>query len=171
MNTLRIMLGAVALLRTACAAVPGEAKVSIIRNQSSELARGKRFAWAPVAARGFGIADPKFANEITAERLKTATETTLIQKGYRQVGDPFEADLLVSFTVMMMPQGNGRSSLTGDGFDPVQDTSGILVLDLVERETRRLVWRATSEKTVTPNDVSQESLSRLLGKMTKALPQ
>jgi hypothetical protein len=49
-------------------------------------------------------------------------------------------------------------------------TQGTLVLDLVERETGRLVWRATSEKQVSGTDVSQEKLTKLLNQMTRSLP-
>ena len=44
------------------------------------------------------------------------------------------------------------------------------MLDLIERESGRLVWRATSEKRVTGKDVSQEKLTALLRQMTKSLP-
>jgi hypothetical protein len=45
----------------------------------------------------------------------------------------------------------------------------MLVLDLTERTTGRLVWRATSKKRVTGKDVSEKRLSSLLLEMTKSL--
>ena len=49
-------------------------------------------------------------------------------------------------------------------------TQGTLVLDLIERDTGRLVWRATSKKRVTGKDVSDKKLTALLREMTKSLP-
>jgi hypothetical protein len=49
-------------------------------------------------------------------------------------------------------------------------TEGMLVLDLTERQTGRLVWRATSKKRLTAKDVSDKRLSALLSEMTKSLP-
>jgi hypothetical protein len=39
----------------------------------------------------------------------------------------------------------------------------MLVLDLTERKTGRLVWRATSKKRVTGKDVTDKSLARATG--------
>jgi hypothetical protein len=58
----------------------------------------------------------------------------------------------------------------GPAQSPTITTQGTLVLDLVERESGRLVLRATSEKRVTGQDVSQEVLAKLLNQMTKSLP-
>ena len=163
------------------AAVPASAKVNVIQSESPALAQGSSFAWAPVPARGFGLPDPQLANEITAERLARLTEVTLTNKGYRQVEDASQADLLIAYTIVILPETDAR--LTADGpscgpfcgasgysVDIQRHTQGTLVLDLIERQSGRLVWRATSEKRVTGKDVSQEKLAALLRKMTKSLP-
>ena len=158
MNKLHLIAAAVTL--GLAAATPASAKVNVIQSASPALARGSSFAWAPVPARGFGVADPKIANEVTADRLRGLTEITLTNKGYRQLDDASQADLLVAYTIVIVPE--AEAGLTA--------TQGTLVLDLIERESGRLVWRATSEKQVTGKDVSQEKLTALLRQMTKSLP-
>lgn len=153
------VIAAAAVLGLA-AATPANAKVNVIQSASPALARGSSFAWAPVPARGFGVPDPTIANEVTADRLRGLTEITLTNKGYRQLADASQADLLVAYTIVIVPEADA----------PLTATQGTLVLDLIERESGRLVWRATSEKQITGKDVSQEKLTALLRQMTKSLP-
>ena len=157
------------------------AKVEIVNAPSVALARGSTFAWAPVPAVGVGLPDPAIANEITADRLQAITQSTLTAKGYRQVGSPDEADFLVSYTIGMLPMSDGDLSTSGcdaslcvaprnASLDTTIHTEGMLVLDLTERQTGRLIWRATSKKRLTGSDVSDKKLSALLRAMTKSLP-
>lgn len=164
-------------------ALPVEARVDVVQTTSPALAPGSTFAWTSMNAVGMGMHDPAIANEITAERLRAATETALAAKGYRQVENPAEADLLLVYTILMEPESTGR--LTSDAANcgipvcgPAQDyslathhyTQGTLVLDLIERQTGRMVWRATSKNRVTGKDVSEKKLTALLREMTKSLP-
>ncbi len=125
--------------------------------------------------------DPEIANEVTADRLRVTTEMTLANKGYRQVSSPAEADFLVSYTVAMMPMTDAEFSASGCNspvcavpsdvsLDGAIHTESLVVLDLTERATGRLVWRATSKKRVTGKDVSNKNLTALLREMTKSLP-
>jgi hypothetical protein len=47
---------------------------------------------------------------------------------------------------------------------------GTLVLDLVDTDTGRLVWRAASRKRVTQKDASQARLNAVVADMTRTLP-
>ena len=179
MNKFR--LTAVAAVLGLTLAVPAPAKVNVIQSPSAALAQGSSFAWAEVPARGFGVPDPQIANEITADRLARTTEITLANKGYRQVADAAHADFLVAYTIVILPEAGARVPNDGAGCPPLCAASdfnlemqpfaqGTLVLDLIERASGRLVWRATSEKRVTGKDVTQQRLEALLRKMTKSLP-
>ena len=172
----------VAALVCLTGAGPAYAKVEIVKTASAALAKGSTFAWAPVPAVGVGLLDPAIANEITANRLQAITESTLTAKGYRQVGSPEQADFLVSYTIGMLPMSDADISASGcdspvcaapsnASLDTSIHTEGMLVLDLTERQTGRLVWRATSKKRVTGKDVSDKKLAALLQQMTKSLPQ
>ncbi len=187
MSKIRLIAAAAAsAILTVTVVTTAQAKVEITRSTSPALVRGSSFAWAPVPAQGFGLPDPAVANEITAERLRVVTESTLAAKGYRQVGDPAEADLLVTYTIVMFPETDLELNSSGmgcappicgglGGFDYSLDSShhtrGTLVLDLIERQSGRLVWRAISDKRVKAKDASTEKLAALLNQMTKSLPQ
>jgi hypothetical protein len=175
-------LGGLAALALMTGATPAFAKVDISKAPSAALVKGSTFAWAPVPAVGVGLPDPAIANDITASRLQAITESTLAAKGYRQVSSPDQADFLVSYTVGMLPMSDADISTSGcnspicnvpanASLDTSIHTEGMLVLDLTERQTGRLVWRATSKKRVTAKDVSDKRLSALLREMTKALPE
>ena len=176
------LLAAVAALAAPAATVPVVAKVNVVQSSSPLLARGSTFAWAPVALVGHGVADPDVINEIAADRLRVATETALVGRGYRQVADPQEADLLIAYTIVVLPEHDAQLRSNGGGcvgplcaaggsyrIDERNYTQDTLVLDLVERQTGRLAWRATSKKRVTGNDVSEKKLATLLGTMTRSL--
>ena len=158
MNKLHLIAAAAAL--GLAAAMPATAKVNVIQSASPALARGSSFAWAPVPARGFGMPDPRIANEVTADRLRALTEITLTNKGYRQVADASQADLLVAYTIVIVPETEAHTHGHAGNVGARPDRARV----------RRLVWRATSEKQVTGKDVTQEKLTALLRQMTKSLP-
>ena len=181
--TLTKWMAAAAALAITAGAVPASGKVAVDQASSPALARGSTFAWAPTPAIGIGLPDPTIANDITADRLRTITESTLAAKGYREVASPADADLLVSYTIVMLPETDAELSSFGGGcrafcsrpgnvrLDTHRYTRGTMMLDLTERSTGRLVWRATSDKRVTAKDASQEKLAAVLREMTKSLPQ
>ena len=177
-----VFVGTVATIGTVPAAAQ-KAKVEVIQTSSAALARGSTFAWAPISAFQLGAPDPSIANEITADRLRAITEATLVSKGFRPIDNPAEADLIAVYTLVMRPEVDGKLTSDGAGcafpvcagphdysLDTRQYTLGTLVLDLVERRTGRLVWRATSKKRVTGKDASEKMLTKLLLAMTKSLP-
>lgn len=173
-------MAAAATLAIMIGSAPASAKVAVDQAPSPALARGSTFAWAATPAVGIGILDPTIANDITADRLRALTESTLAAKTYRLIADPTEADLLVSYTIVILPETN--VPLTSTRCEPLctvaaditvdtrRYTRGTLVLDLTERATGRLVWRATSDQRVTAKDASQKKLAALLREMTKSLP-
>ena len=180
---LRAPLLAIALAAGVAAGAPALAlaKVSVVQSPSAALARGSSYAWAPVWGVALGVPAPAIVNEITAQQLQAATDSALSAKGYRRVENPAEADLVVVYRVIMGQRVD--ANLSGwdrpEPFAPSradyslrtsQKTQGTLVLDLIERRTGRLVYRATSEKDVTGKDVQPERLNSALKEMTKSLP-
>lgn len=179
---LRTSLLAMALAAgLATGGAPALAKVSIVQSPSAALTAGSSYAWAPVWAVAMGVPAPAIVNEITAQQLQIATDSALSAKGYRRVEDPVEADLIVVYRLIMGHHVDAK--LNGGGhpgpFVPgrsdyslrtSQKTQGTLVLDLIERRTGRLVYRATSEKDVTSKDAEPQRLNSALKDMTKSLP-
>ena len=159
-----------------------EAKVAVTQAPSAALVRGSSFAWAPVAGHAYGYADPMLANQITGQRLRVAIESNLAKRGYRQTGLG-GADFMVSYRVVLQPRHEARVTGTGGFCGPLacraptsyqvqrEDyTQGILILDLIETRSGRLVYRATSDKKVTSKDMTQKALDALVAGMIKALP-
>jgi hypothetical protein len=177
--TLRTSLLAVALAAGVATGVPALAKVSIVQTPSAALAAGSSYAWAPVWGVALGVPTPAIVNEITAQQLQAATDEALSAKGYRRIENPAEADLIVAYRVIMghrvdadldgrpAPFGPGRADYNRR---TSQKTQGTLVLDLIERRTGRLVYRATSEKDVSSKDAEPQRLNSALKDMTKSLP-
>lgn len=168
-----------AVLATGCATA---GKVNVLQAPSAALARGSTYAWAPISGVAQGAPAPEIVNEITAERLATATDSVLSSKGYRRVQNPAEADLIVFYRVITVPQLDANLTAYGGACEPIcrrpsdyslrtsRKTEGTLVLNLLERRTGRLVYQATSEKEISSRDASPERLSSTLEQLTKPLP-
>ncbi len=115
--------------------------------------------------------DPRVRNALLHERISSAITQTLEAKGYRQ-SPAATADLLVHFRVGVRsdqrnlsgllwrrtpasPSGGGPAlTLTRAG--TVEMTEGTLVIELVDRETGALIYRAEAhDDNVTPWDASE----------------
>ena len=157
------------------------AKVSIVQSASPALARGSTYAWASLWGAASGAPAPAIVNAITAQQLQAATDSSLSAKGYRRLEDPAEADLIVTFRVITASRLEARldgwaspEPFFGGWSDYRLITStkiqGTLVMDMIERRTGQLVYRATSEKDVNSRDIEPKRLDALLKEMTKSLP-
>jgi hypothetical protein len=177
----KILAAALGVAVAIAAGGPALAKVSVVQSPSAALAKGSSYAWPPLWALAAGAPTPAIVNEITAQQLQAATDSALAAKGYQRLEDPAQADLIVTYRVITAPRVEG--SLNGWGhpgpffggssdysLTTSQKMQGILVLDLIERQTGRLVYRATSEKDISSKDIEPERLSSLLKDMTKPLP-
>ena len=167
-------------------ATPAAAKVSVTRSNSPVLAPGSTYAWAPVNAAAVAAPDPTIANSIVEARLRAAVDTALASKGYRKVSAPAGAELVVSYFVVLKQQDEAKLKTspamfcgwrgclrTSSGNVEVERSSytqGSLVLDLADRRSGELVWRAASGKRVDAGDVTQAKLNSLVKDMTKSLP-
>ena len=167
-------------------------KVSVLSGQAP-LA-GSTYAWAPDGQPGAG--DPRVDNDIIRERIRTAVDTNLAAKGYRQVS-PGEAKLLVAYHVGLQnktdysatstgPPGGGmacgrRGCIRGYGWGmygapmdvdvrAINYVEGALMLDLIDTASGKLAWRATSQKRVDEKDGAQDGLNAMVADMIKTLP-
>lgn len=178
---------ATAISLAVLAASPISARVAVVQAASPALAPGSSYAWAPVNAAAVRDVDPAMANPIVEARLRAAVDTAMASHGYRRAASPEDADLVVSYFVALQHQLEVKARPVGGsmvcgwrgclrGYPTTVDikrtdyTQGSLVLDLVDRRSGDLVWRATSNKRVSSKDVSQSSLNQLVIEMTKSLP-
>lgn len=181
-----VLLVASAAASIALLAPVVQAKESVVMTPSPALAAGSTYVWEPVNEAVVAAADPAVANEITEARLKLAVENALAAKGYRKALPHTAADLSVSYFVVLKRQNETKVYNTGgticgwrgcinrwpSGVDVKQTsyTQGTLVIDLVDRSTGQLVWRASSDKRVDAKDVTQAKLNAVVARMTKSLP-
>lgn len=162
-----------------------EAKTVVIQTGAPVLAAGATYAWAPTSSATIDQASAVLANEITGKRLQLAIEAALAGHGYRKQAG-VGADLAVSFHVAVEQQKGARVTDNGvrvcgwrgcvrtwSGAPVVTTynyTQGTLVIDLVNRDSGALVWRAASEKRIKASDLSQSQLNALVAQMMKSLP-
>jgi hypothetical protein len=186
-------LAAVAALTLAACESPG-GNVSVLSGDSAAVQPGATYAWAPMAQPGTG--DPRVDNDIIRQRIQTAIDTNLAAKGFRQA-DPATAQLLVSYHLGLQnktdtrvssfgpPMGGGvcgiRGCVGGYGWGAygapsdidvrhIDYTEGTLMLDLVDRGSGKLAWRATSQKRVDKDDADQAGVNAIIADMVKSLP-
>lgn len=185
----------VAAAAAACLVISGcespGGKVSVLSGQTP-LA-GSTYAWSPDAQPGSG--DPRIDNDIIRERIKTAVDTNLAAKGYRQVSSS-QAKVLVAYhiglqnktdysaTSMGPPGGVAcgiRGCIGGYGWGmygapmdvdvrSINYVEGALMLDLIDTASGKLAWRVTSQKRVDTKDASQDGLNAIVADMVKTLP-
>ena len=65
----------------------------------------------------------------------------------------------------------GCVNVSGSSLDVRQYAEGTLIIDIVEKTTGRLVWRAASKKKVTEKDATQAKINAVVADMTKTLPK
>ncbi len=182
-----ILAGALA----GCESPAGE--VSVLQSSSVPIAAGSTYAFAPISDEARAHADPRVSNDIIQERLRTAIQTALAAKGYREVGDPGQATLVVSYHVGLQQKQETRVDTFGGGgvgacgfrgcaaswgfYGPpkvnvqnIDYTQGTLILDLVDRGSGKLAWRGTSRKRINEGDADQAKFNAVLAEVTKSLP-
>lgn len=197
MNLARTAFGAALsalLVLSACETAP---PVSVLQAPNASIAPGSTYAWAPLTAREMQPGDPRIDNDIIRGRIRSAVDTSLAAKGYRLVDDTDSAQLLVTYHVGLQQGTDYRVDSYGGPTGPVacgwrgcvggygwgmygppmnadvraiNYTNASLILDLKERASGQLAWRATSTKRVTEGDSAQDKLNALVANMVKSLP-
>jgi hypothetical protein len=179
-------LTALALARSAAAADG----VSVQQSPTAPPTPGAAYAWAPVEPAAPAPSDPRLANEVTQERLHRAIDRTLKAKGYRPVADPAAAQLLVKYYVALKdrtPRAGGWGSTrmlcgpygcrpwqntTGDP-DPEPEaafTEGKVVLELIDRASGTLAWRATLKRRLDEDAGTQAGMNAIFDELAQSLP-
>ncbi len=149
-------------------------EAEIYRNPDVKIRPTASYALTPVllGARPEEL-DPRIHNALLHERIASAITATLAAKGYRR-SSPETADFLVHFRVSVRTaerhvggivarlSPGGLSSdrpaplLTVTGAETNEMTEGTLVIELVERQTGAVVYRAEAhDDDVTPRDAPE----------------
>jgi hypothetical protein len=147
-------------------------------------------AWAPLTQNALQNNDPRIDNDIIRQRIRTAIENTFAAKGYRLTQDTASAQYLLSYHVGLQertdyhidtpPVACGwRGCVGGYGWGlygaptdvrSVPYAEGTLIVDVTDRASNQLAWRATSQRRIDENDGSQERINATVADMLTALP-
>lgn len=193
MKHLSFAVVAASLALTGCAGAGGN--VSVMQSDVVSVRPGSSFAWAPGAQPGQG--DPRIDNDIVQGRIQNAVVSALTAKGYQQVSDPATADLLVSFHIGLQNRTDTRVDTFGGGPPPVacgirgciggfgwgmygapmnvdvrniNYVEGTMMLDLIDRPSNKLAWRATSQRRLDHGDSDPATVNAIVTDMVRSLP-
>lgn len=183
---------ALAVTVAACAGPAGD--VAVLQSGDPGLAPGATVAWAPVAQDAMRNGDPRIDNDIIRQRIRTGVETALNAKGYRFVQDSNAAQYLVEYHIGLQERTDyrvetmgaypgavcgWRGCIAGYGWGmygapsdvrAVNYNEGTMIIDLTNRSTGQLSWRAQSHRRVDADDATQERITAAVVDMTKSLP-
>jgi hypothetical protein len=193
MKHLSFAVVAASLALAGCAGPGGN--VSVMQSDAVSVRPGSTFAWAPGARPGQG--DPRIDNDIVQGRIQNAIVSALTAKGYQQVSDPASADLLVTFHIGLQNRTDTRVDTFGGGPPPVacgirgciggfgwgmygapmnvdvrniNYVEGTMMLDLIDRPSNKLAWRATSQRRLDHGDADPATVNAIVADMVRSLP-
>jgi len=164
-------------------------KVVVDRDSTIPIPPGSTWAWGPEPPeRRPDELDPRVNNSIIHGRVKRSVEAVLAQKGFRQVDDAQTADFLVYYRIgvrdarQVITQATPVAPMWGGwgwGFygpppivtsREVTYTEGSLMIDLVQRSTSKLAFRAIGlDQDVTRADSSDEQMAQTVARTLRDL--
>jgi len=164
-------------------------KVVVDRDSTIPIPPGSTWAWGPEPPeRRPDELDPRVNNSIIHGRVKRSVEAALAQKGFRQVDDAQTADFLVYYRIgvrdarQVITQATPVAPMWGGwgwGFygpppivtsREVTYTEGSLMIDLVQRSTGKLAFRAIAlDQDVTRADSSDEQMAQTVARTLRDL--
>jgi len=185
--------------------------VQITRNRDVHIGRHATWAWRPdqeesrrgsrpvvsrdvITRNETVIREDNADNDALRDKVKTAVERNLSEKGLKEVSDPATADFLVDFhiavrrrhmTVERVYPGAYPGSVCGPfgcysgwgygpaavGYENIRFREGTIVVDVVQNPANRLVYRAVGEKPVRRDtfSFSQDEVNGLVHHLLKDL--
>ena len=154
MFTRRALATAAAVVLAACGP-----NIQFDRDDTVPIPAGATYAYPPEEPKGADV-DPQTSNTIVQGRIQKAIDGQMAKKGYKRVYDIEQAEFVVRYfwnvkkdvemvttTTPVMDPYMGWGWGYGGGFAtstaPVTITEGTFILDLVDKDTKKLAWRAT----------------------------
>lgn len=164
---------AIIALLSACASAP---KVNADYDTAFTFTSFNSYQWAPSSG-----GDDKFQT-IYGKRVEQAIERNLNNKGQTKAGTPAQADFLVHYHVSIETKididtyyddwgyrgywgpyyGRGGYPGTSRSTSRVREyKEGTLVIDIIDRQSKTVVWRGSAEDTLKKNMSPQERDARI----------
>ena len=153
---------------------------------------GSSYAWAKSTTSG----DPRVDNDIVRDRMESAIERAMTAKGYRKA-DAATADILLAYHVGIRDGSETRVDQTPSVMAPpvmcgrfgcssgyrwgyygapavsvreIQYTEGSLMVNVHDRATEKLVWRAVYDQRLTGKGGDQTTFDKAAAAALKTLP-
>ena len=119
--------------------------------------------------------DPAISNPVTTKRIREAIANNLKAKGYTRSNSPDNATMLVAFSgytedkVDVWRTDYHRGWRRGRRTVVTKYTEGTLIVDIVDGQSRELVWRGSGSGVLgKPGD--DERVARSIGKILASFP-
>jgi hypothetical protein len=195
-------------------------RVTMIRDRSIPISKHATWAWRPEAPppkaqlredldkrpvtsrdeiaprdnrdrRDNVVREPDADQEAIRQRVRTAIEQQLTEKGFKQVSDPAEADFLVDYHFavrsrnVLVPRGYGGYPGVVCGpfgcwnswgwgppdqhYEDVHFRAGTFVFDFVKRNTNQRAYRAIGQESVRNKNFTQDEVNSAIHHLLKGL--
>jgi hypothetical protein len=130
----------------------------------SPIAAGSTYAWNPARAPESLTMPRRVDNDIIREGIMTVVDANLGAKGFRLV-EPSQAQYLVAYDVRVQIPADYDSWLVRD----LDYVKGTMILDITERSSGRVVWRAISQRPVYRYNETQKSFNAIFADMANTV--
>lgn len=162
-----------------------------LREDSDKRPVTSRDEIAPRDRRDNVVREPDADQEAIRQRVRTAIEQQLTEKGFKQVSDPAEADFLVDYHFavrsrnVLVPRGYGGYPGVVCGpfgcwnswgwgppdlhYEDVHFRAGTFVFDFVKRNTHQRAYRAIGQESVRNKNFTQDEVNAAIHHLLKGL--
>ncbi|HET7369230.1 MAG TPA: DUF4136 domain-containing protein [Gammaproteobacteria bacterium] len=170
----------------ACATTP-----QVEYSHQANFAGYHSFVWTPLK-HATPVKNPVLDSEILDQRVRAATVQTLLKHGYSQAPSASQADFLVTYRTASEQQLRSNSGVRfgfGIGrpfwapYDPYWRAAiypfpydiqsyqeGHLIIDIIDAQTQKLVWRGWTSAIVRPDNFSDEAVNEMVNTILSRFP-
>jgi len=124
-------------------------------DDEADFASYKTYAWVDSP---FAETDPKKQNTLLEKRIRGWADEELAKKGMQRVEE--NPDLTINFVGDADEATEIRTTGTGMGLDrntrAVHYEDGMVMIDMMDSGTKKLVWRGIAELTLSENPTTEE---------------
>ncbi|HUP56674.1 MAG TPA: DUF4136 domain-containing protein [Bdellovibrionota bacterium] len=169
-------------LATACSTL----EVHTDHDPRANFSEYKTYAWAPESSSKRAADISGVPSELIERRIRSAVDASLSSKGLKLAETPEKADLLVDDHLTQREQVESSGTSVGVGYGggygpwgagigfPVgnvrQYTQGTLVIDLIDADTKKLVWRGIASDALETPENSQEQINDAVAETLERFP-
>ena len=168
--SMSLILGLLTLTLAACAP-----RVSVEQDNTANFSSLHTFAWVspPIGP----VNNPILDSQILEERVQRAVVADLTARGYRQVASEQSPDFLVTYHTVSKQKLESSPASFSIGFGgyypsgfsnvlvPIGNTvqsreQGTLMLDIINAQSKRLVWRGWTKDWISQDNYSEQAVSK-----------